>query len=303
MAKILKYNIRHTTTYQYEENIDACVMSVCMQPRDHRRQVVQSFFIQTAPQATFSVEFDAFGNRHHYFDIHHRHDRLDITVHAVIEHSFDESHFDKSELPKDAWSKLIALKNDWDMWEFLRPTALTTVSPPLTAWIDSSEVNRETNPYKRLKRLTELMFDSFEYLPGSTHVDSTIDHFLDNRKGVCQDYAHFMLAVAKSWGIPARYVSGYLYDVSEQAPRAENATHAWVECWLPNLGWIPFDPTNNQLDDTNLVTVAIGRDYRDVAPSRGIAIGGASSDLEVGVTVKRELTETQTIVAQQQAQQ
>ena len=91
MARSLRYDIEHTTTYEYEEEINSCVMSLCMQPRSHRRQTVNSFHMQTTPNAAFGVEFDAFGNRHHVFNIHQAHQQLDITVAAVIEHEVAES--------------------------------------------------------------------------------------------------------------------------------------------------------------------------------------------------------------------
>ena len=292
MPQIMQYDINHTTSYQYEEDINSCVMSLCMQPRNHRGQTVSSFLIHTTPITAFSVEFDAFGNRHHFFDIDHPHDQLVITVSATIERAMQDPPNDTFSLPHESWSELKALENNWDMWEFLRFTELTTVSTALNQWLGSVSLADEGDPYTRLKTLTQYMFKTFDYQPGSTHVDSTIDHLLEIQAGVCQDYAHLMIAVARSWGIPARYVSGYLYDTDEQTLRAANATHAWVECWLPQLGWMPFDPTNAKVDDENLITVAIGRDYRDVAPSRGITFGGGRSELSVGVNVKRQWTES-----------
>lgn len=303
MPQIMRYDIKHTTSYQYEENISSCVMSLCMQPRNHRGQTVNSFFIHTSPVTSFSVEFDAFGNRHHFFDIDHPHDQLDITVSAVIEREMRDPPSEGFSLPIDTWTDLEALKNDWDMWEYLRATERTTVSDTLNKWLKEIPAIAGDDPYSRLISLTQYMFKTFEYEPGSTHVDSTIDHFLEMRAGVCQDYAHLMIAVARSWCIPARYVSGYLYDADEHTLRADNATHAWVECWLPQLGWMPFDPTNAKVDDENLITVAIGRDYGDVAPSRGITFGGGRSELSVGVNVKRQLAESNRQLTERQAMQ
>ena len=292
MAQTMRYNIQHTTSYRYEENINSCVMSLCMQPRNHRDQTVSNFLIHTAPVTSFSIEFDAFGNRHHFFDIDHPHSQLDITVSAIIERALQDPPNDGFSLPHSSWSELEALNDDWDMWEYLRSTELTTVSPALNKWLTTIPSSDEDDPYTRLKNLTQHMFKTFDYQPGSTHVDSTIDHFLDIKAGVCQDYAHLMISVSRLWGIPARYVSGYLYDAEEQTLRASNATHAWVECWLPQLDWTPFDPTNAKVDDENLITVAIGRDYRDVAPSRGITFGGGRSELSVGVNVQRQRVES-----------
>ena len=129
---------------------------------------------------------------------------------------------------------------------------------------------------------------SFTYLPGSTWVVSPIEHILDSRQGVCQDYAHVMIAIARSWHIPACYVSGYLYmdgQGGEAVP--QKATHAWVECRLPGLGWIGFDPTNRSLANERHIRVAVGRDYQDVAPVRGVFVGGGESRLDVEVRVRR----------------
>ena len=127
---------------------------------------------------------------------------------------------------------------------------------------------------------------AFRYEPGSTAVDSPIEHILETGSGVCQDYTHVMIAIARGWGIPGRYVSGYLHRegaAGEQSP--EGASHAWAEFLLPDLGWVGFDPTNDTLADHRHVRVAVGRDYADAAPTRGVVFGGGESRLEVRVTV------------------
>ena len=127
---------------------------------------------------------------------------------------------------------------------------------------------------------------SFRYEPGSTAVDSPIEQILETGRGVCQDYSHVMIAIARSWGIPSRYVSGYLHREGapgEQTPAG--ASHAWAEFLLPGLGWVGFDPTNDTRADHRHVRVAAGRDYADAAPTRGAVFGGGESRLEVRVTV------------------
>ena len=116
---------------------------------------------------------------------------------------------------------------------------------------------------------------------------STIDHILETGQGVCQDYAHVMIAIARCWGIPTRYVSGYLHvtgNGGQQVPAT--LSHAWVECRLAGLGWIGFDPTNQSLADQRYVRVALGRDYQDVSPTRGVFRGGGQSRLEVNVRMR-----------------
>lgn len=124
------------------------------------------------------------------------------------------------------------------------------------------------------------------YAPKTTRVDSPADDALRNRQGVCQDYAHIMIALVRRMGIPCRYVSGYLFHrAGEKTRSTEGATHAWVEAFLPELGWVGFDPTNDVLADETHVRTAIGRDYADVPPTRGVFKGDAASELTVAVRV------------------
>ena len=138
-----------------------------------------------------------------------------------------------------------------------------------------------------LREINGALHDAFDYAPQTTKVDSLIDDALRTRKGVCQDFAHIMIALVRALGIPCRYVSGYLFHRLETQDRsAQDATHAWVEALLPGLGWVGFDPTNNLLACERHIRTAIGRDYADVPPTRGIFKGEAESDLSVAVQVK-----------------
>jgi transglutaminase-like putative cysteine protease len=142
------------------------------------------------------------------------------------------------------------------------------------------------DPLTLMRRLTSALFQTFTYAQSETRVDSPIDDALKARGGVCQDLAHIMIALARRIGIPCRYVSGYLSTSSERHDRsAEGATHAWAEAYLPTLGWVGFDPTNDVLTSERHVRVAVGRDYADVPPTRGVFRGEAGSELAVLVTV------------------
>jgi transglutaminase-like putative cysteine protease len=138
-----------------------------------------------------------------------------------------------------------------------------------------------------LKRLNSVIYGAFEYEQGVTQVHSPIEHPLEAGRGVCQDFAHVMITIARSWGVPSRYVSGYLFHRREDKNRSgDDATHAWVEAYLPSFGWVGFDPTNNVLAGDRHIRVAVGRDYADVPPTRGTFKGDAESELGVAVTVE-----------------
>ena len=155
-----------------------------------------------------------------------------------------------------------------------RSTVEVASAPPLPAHL-------HTSAWEEIHSRRESCAD---WVPGSTTAESPVEHILETGRGVCQDYAHLMIAIVRSWDIPARYVSGYLHP-GEQTP--SNATHAWVECRLPALGWVGFDPTNQSFaDEGGKVRIAVGRDYRDVSPTRGVLQGGGATHLEVDVRVR-----------------
>ena len=138
-----------------------------------------------------------------------------------------------------------------------------------------------------LRRLMREIYTRFEYSPRSTRVDSPIDEALAARRGVCQDFAHIFIALARQLGIPSRYVSGYLFRGDDSQDRsAHDATHAWAEAFLPQLGWVGFDPTNNLIAEERHIRVAIGRDYADVPPTRGVYKGVTAVRTELAVAVR-----------------
>jgi transglutaminase-like putative cysteine protease len=140
-----------------------------------------------------------------------------------------------------------------------------------------------------LTELNEAIYGMFAYVPNSTNVDSPIEEALQSRRGVCQDFAHIMIALVRPLRMPCRYVSGYMFHrdpTREKQDRSfEGASHAWVEALVPRLGWVAFDPTNNLIGADRHIRVAIGRDYADVPPTRGVYKGEAHSELSVAVTV------------------
>ena len=177
--------------------------------------------------------------------------------------------------------------NDPRWWDFTGPSPGARPSPALAEFVTQLGMEPDTDPLVEVLALSAALNDAFSYTPGATSVDSPIDDILVSRKGVCQDYTHVLVAVARSWGIPTRYVSGYLYvtagDAGDTGSISGSASHAWGECRLPDLGWVGIDPTNRTLADQRYVRIAVGRDYRDVPPTRGVIEGGGDSRLEVDV--------------------
>ena len=277
----MRYEIEHVSRYLYTAPVQRCVMSLCLQPRDDRGQRLLHFAVSTAPPARLNGETDCFGNTKHIINIHQEHDALEITTHSTVETASPTAL--PASLGADAWEELRLWRGSFTHWDFMHASALARPSAALTAFMDRLDTEPAGDPLAALLRLSDTLYHSFQYVPGITSAVSPIEHILESGRGVCQDYAHVMIAIARSWGVPARYVSGYMY-VTHQAP--ETATHAWVECRLPGLGWIGFDPTNRSLADERYVRIAVGRDYQDVAPTRGILLGGGDSRLEVDVRMR-----------------
>jgi transglutaminase-like putative cysteine protease len=173
-----------------------------------------------------------------------------------------------------------------DFWEMLLPSEFAKPTPLLQQLAKELDVRRRDDPLSMLRKLNTDLYSWFEYVPKSTRVDSPIDHALEARRGVCQDLAHVMISLVRSLRIPCRYVSGYLNSRVEDHNRSlETATHAWIEAFLPDLGWIGFDPTNDLISGERHIRTAIGRDYFDVPPTKGVFSGHSSSELSVAVRV------------------
>ena len=285
---VVQYRVRHLTKFVYSAPVAESVMELRMQPLTGPRQRCLTFDVTTTPRARIFAYRDPLGSVVHYFDIPGQHARLEISTDAVVEMSSPATLPDA--LPVDAWDAMDEAVASHEHWDWIQPSGFTACTPALDAFIASLGFGRDLDPLTFLRRLTTVMFEAFAYEPKSTRVDSPIDEALATRAGVCQDFAHIMIAIARHQGIPSRYVSGYVAPRPTAASHdrsVPSATHAWIEAWLPGLGWIGFDPTNDTLARSRHIGVAIGRDYTDVPPTRGVFKGEAGSELGVAVAVTR----------------
>ena len=278
-----RYRIRHVSTFEYSSPVRRCTMSLCLQPLESPGQRLLDFSVEITPRAGFTTETDPFGNTRHVLSLHRDHDRLEVVSNCAVD--VDRPPPLPERLRCDAWDQVRSMGNDPRWWGFTGPSPMARPSPALRDFVTELGVGPRTDPLADVLRLSAALHDTFEYTPGATTVDSPVDDILASRKGVCQDYTHVLVAIARSWGVPTRYVSGYLY-VTDETGRGSAfgaATHAWAETRLPDLGWIGIDPTNRTVTDERYVRIAVGRDYRDVPPTRGVIEGGGDSHLEVDV--------------------
>ena len=279
-----RFTVEHLSDFRYQQPAQGSLMVLRLQPRADGGQHVASFALEIDPAAVPIAFRDPFGNACHLFNVHRSHE------HTVVKSRAEVETAPAPDLPErmegDAWDALVEAARPLAYWEFLAPSRFACPGPALAAFVEDKGLSRGGDPLSSLLELGRALHDAFHYEPGSTVVDSPIEHILETGRGVCQDYTHVMIAIARSWGIPSRYVSGYLHREGvpgEQSP--EGASHAWAEFLLPDLGWFGIDPTNDTIADHRHVRIAVGRDYADAAPTRGAVFGGGESRLDVVVRV------------------
>ena len=283
------YSIRHLTKFRYSAHVSESLMEARMQPRSDGSQRCLTFQLTVHPRARVQFYRDYLGNTVHHFDVPGRHKQLAIVAEALVD--VQPLPALPQSLGESAWDELESMISAGDYNEMLMPSHFGQSTELLDQFaqelgVESREKARRSDPLQFVLNLSELLYSQIAYVPKSTRVDSPIDHALESRQGVCQDFAHIMIGLTRQIGIPCRYVSGYLFHKAGDKTRsAEGATHAWVETLLPGLGWVGLDPTNNVLAGERHVRTSVGRDYADVPPTKGIFKGSADSQLLVAVRV------------------
>ena len=280
------YAVRHFTRYRYSRPVWESNMEVRMHPRSEHMQRCFTFQLSVSPRARIFTFSDHHANTVHHFDIPAPHGHLTIIADALVE--VDAPVELPSSLGVEAWEELDEMIGHDDYWDMIRPSRYARPSPELQDLARDFGVDQRNgrDPLQVLQMLNSKMYQGFDYVKQSTRVDSPIEDALRSRQGVCQDFAHIMIALARNLRIPCRYVSGYLHHSAEHDDRsADGATHAWIEALLPGMGWVGFDPTNDLIVGDRHIRTAIGRDYSDVSPTLGVMKGSANTEMQVRVRV------------------
>jgi transglutaminase-like putative cysteine protease len=269
----------HTTTYLYSQPVSLCHTELRLKARGEGQQrlVEHQLSILPAPEETFEHR-DYFGNHVTYFSLQEPHQTLTITAASIIEKR-DTELFEPCLTPD--WEEARGTARRLGDYEFTFESPRITLGPEFAAYAQPS-----FSPGRPLLDATldlcHRIHAEFRYDRRATTVSTPVAQVLQSRRGVCQDFAHCAIACLRSLGLSARYVSGYLRSGDLIGGEA---SHAWVSVFCPGLGWLDLDPTNDQLVDGNHVTVAWGRDYSDVAPVNGVALGGGEHVVNVSVAV------------------
>lgn len=288
-----RYEITHRTIYNYEAEVTASYGRAHLIPRHGEGQRRLSAAITLDPTAAeLRDHTDFFGNRSTYFSVTTEHTRLEITSRSTVEVArkpIDPEAL--NDLTCDQIRGILDDTEDPDLIEaatFRLPSPLIAPHPAVQEF--AAGLLAPGRPVGALLvHLVQYIHDEFAYVSGSTTVSTTTAEVLERREGVCQDFAHLAVAVLRTAGVPARYVSGYLETRPPPGrPRLQgaDASHAWASAFVPGHGWIDLDPTNRKLIDDSYVVVAVGRDYGDVPPLRGVIFTESTkSTLDVSVDV------------------
>jgi transglutaminase-like putative cysteine protease len=283
------FEVRHITKYSYPEAVSESVGELRMQPIDTETQTVHSTAYTLHPQTPLLQFTDFFGNQVTGFSIPQRHESLSIEVASTVETFPAADPGIAADIPLGEARRPFHGKN-LDRYVYRLPTPAVPLIHcetllPKHFWRDSMPLR------EALDKLNNWIYEAFTYLPGSTGISTPLHAVIQNRAGVCQDFAHLMLSILRAHGIVARYVSGYIEANNPTGADTHlagaHASHAWIEVLLRNETWWGFDPTNNQTAGERHVRIAVGRDYQDVAPLRGTYRGPSSQALKVAVTMHR----------------
>ncbi len=276
----MEYTIDHKTTYVYHEAVDQSYTVVHLQPRSDPNQFCTRYVLELSPPARVFSYADRFGNDVQHFAVMPRHTELAITAHSNVVTLLPSDPASPTEATR---ALLDADRRLPELYDYLHESDYVHFTPELDRFrAELESPGQEIGAWCHY--VSRYIHEQFSYDRVATSVRTIVDEALTHRGGVCQDFAHVMIAVLRSAGIPARYVSGYIFRGESNVLGAE-ASHAWCEAYLPPYGWIGFDPTNDLIINDHFVKVAFGRDYRDVSPVRGIYRGSKRSEMSVNVAM------------------
>lgn len=285
----MKLEIIHQTSYTYEDKVGYSVNEVRLTPRTNFRQSCVNHTITTYPNTELFSYQDYFGNIAHAFTVAKPHQELVIKSHSIVDtHEKDRNEYNLFPYEKEL-EFLHSEKFINHYAEYLSATPYTMITNEIKNYaMTLSELESAGGVYQLLRQISETIYSTFTYDPNASHVHTTVEETLKLKRGVCQDFAHLMITLCRVKGIPARYISGYHFIGDLQGGHAdfEQASHAWIEAYVPGIGWVGFDPTNNGLINWRYVKVGHGRDYRDIVPVKGIYQGRSAQTMTVEVDVK-----------------
>jgi len=286
----MKYQVTHRTRYEYASPVSVSQHAARLRPRTTENQTCTQYGLTIEPEPTLRKErADYFGNELCMFSIQGPHQVLSITTQSEVNVVAPPS----TALGGPPWEEVAELFTDPVSPQVVKPYEFVFDSPQVRAAAELAAYAQESFPANQpllrgARELTRRLCTDFKYDPRATTVATPLEEVWQNRRGVCQDFAHLGIACLRSIGLPARYVSGYLRTLPPKGqPRlvGADASHAWFAVFCSGVGWVDFDPTNNCRPGEEHISVAYGRDFSDVSPVAGILTGGGRHEVKVSVDV------------------
>ena len=275
----MRVAVTHVTRLDFADEVSESVMDAHLGPRDDADQRVHRFQLRLEPAGHIRRYEDGFGNAAHLLTNMRPHTFLQVSSESEV-HTTLADPFSTPPVPPAPLGPI----------ELADGLSASPLIPRLAVVEQLAAPFRGLDPFEAVKGMTEMINAQFTYQSGVTDVTTSIQDVVDGRQGVCQDFAQLLIGLCRAIDIPTRYVSGYIVtdrrSDAHTPSRGGGASHAWVEAFTPSHGWRGFDPTNNLVANDRYVKVAIGRDYRDVPPTRGTYHGGGTERLTVAVSVR-----------------
>jgi transglutaminase-like putative cysteine protease len=287
----MRLKVVHRTTYRYGETVSTSRHEARLSPREHEHQHTIAHTVEILPKpAVRRRRFDYFGNRALHFCLDEPHRALEVVASSVV----DVLPLLLPDLARTAsWESVRdTMRSDRrrDVLDAFEMTFASPFVPAIPALADYARPSFSTGRpvLEAVRNLVHRIHGDFTYDPRATEVSTPLVQVLETRRGVCQDFAHLAIGCLRAMGLAGRYVSGYLLTRPPPGKAkmvGADASHAWIATWVPELGWIDFDPTNDLIPGEEHVTIGHGRDFSDVTPIRGVILGGGAHTLAVSVDV------------------
>lgn len=287
------YSVTHNTTYRYHETVPQCHNIAILIPRETASQNCISFKLDISPQPGILDEYtDFFGNRVIYFVVEQEHEALYVTATSIVQKQ--ERLTNDYTYSNESWEAVRDLMHEQNgnflnEKQYTVPDDITVPDENIRAFAARSFTPGRPM-FEAVQDLMNRIHAEFKYTAGFTTISTPLATVMEERKGVCQDFAHLAISCLHAMGLPARYVSGYLETVAPEGKEklvGADASHAWFSVFIPGMGWVDFDPTNNKVAGEQYITIGWGRHYFDIIPLRGVIMSSHHHGLSVSVDVKR----------------
>ncbi len=293
----MDFLITHITEYSYNEPVVFCHNIATIKPRVSAGQTILEYAIDIAPQPTqFSERTDFFGNNITRFSIEKEHEKLTVVSKCKIKRDYTaikDSFFSKKCTAITLENALETLNlnapTNFDSKQFILDSILIRNSKPNIKAYALASFKPNRSVFEATNELMQRIYTDFKFVSGFTSVSTPLDVVMEEKKGVCQDFAQIAIACLRSVGLPGRYISGYIETLPPPGkPKlvGADASHAWFAVFIPGFGWVDFDPTNNKITENQHIVVGWGRDYYDVPPLKGVVYSSGRSSLKVSVDIK-----------------